>query len=127
YPPKYYENGIAYRWMSNDAEIRLSHWQGGPAEIEFSVFRPFAKITDLDVFLDATLITHIDISSIVPPNVGRITIPSVYLPNGNSTIVLHVEQGPYEPFYMEAGFPDVNPYSLAISEVKINPKNAFAK
>ncbi len=127
YPPKYYENGIAYRWMSNDAEIRLSHWQGGPAEIEFSVFRPFAKITDLDVFLDATLITHIDISSIVPPNVGRITIPSVYLPNGNSTIVLHVEQGPYEPFYMEAGFPDVNPYSLAISQVKIKPKNAFAK
>jgi len=119
YPPKYYANGIAYRWMSNDAEIRLSHWRGGPAKIEFSVFRPFSKVTDLDVFVDATLIAHLDISSIVPPNVGRITIPSVYLPSGNSTIVFHVEQGPYEPFFMQAGFPDVNLYSLAISEVKI--------
>ncbi len=119
YPPRYYENGVAYRWMSNDAEIRLSHWRSGPVKIEFSVFRPFAKITDLDVFVDATLIAHLDISSIVPPNVGKITIPSVYLPTGDNTIVLHAEQGPYEPFYMQAGFPDVNPYSLAISQVRI--------
>lgn len=121
YPPKYYENGIAYRWMSNDAEISLSHWQGGPAKIEFSVFRPFAQITNLDVFVDATLISHLDISSITPPNVGKITLPSVYLPGGKSTIVLHVEQGPYEPFFMQRGFPDVNPYSLAISNFSIIP------
>ncbi len=119
YPPKNYANGIAYRWMSNDAEVRLSHWKGGPAQIEFSVFRPFSKVTDLDVFVDATLIAHLDISSIVPPNVGKVTIPSVYLPDGKSTIVFHVEQGPYEPFFMRMGFPDVNPYSLAISKVKI--------
>ncbi len=119
YPPKYYANGIAYRWMSNDAEIKLSHWNGGPAKIEFSVFRPFMKIKTLDVFVDATLAAHLDISSIVPPNVGKITLPSVYLPDGNSTIVLHVEQGPFEPFFMQQGFPDVNPYSLAISKVEI--------
>ncbi len=129
YEPKYYQNGIAYRWMSNDAEIRLSHWRGGYASVEFSVFRPFMKVTDLDVFLDATLVAHLDISSIVPPNVGKITLPSVYLPDGNSTIVLHVEQGPFEPFFMESGFPDVNPYSLAISQVRIGPvkKNRIGK
>ncbi len=121
YQPKYYQNGIAYRWMSNDAEIRLSHWKGGYASVEFSIFRPFTKVTDLDVFLDATLEARLDISSIVPPNVGKITLPSVYLPDGNSTIVLHVEQGPFEPFFMESGFPDVNLYSLAISQVKIGP------
>ena len=115
--------------MSNDAEIRLSHWQGGYASVEFSVFRPFAKVTDLDVFLDATLVAHLDISSIVPPNVGKITLPSVYLPEGISTIVLHVEQGPFEPFFMESGFPDVNLYSLAISQFKIGPvkKNRSAE
>ena len=128
YEPRYYQNGIAYRWMSNDAEIRLSHWQSGYASVEFSVFRPFAKVTDLDVFLDATLVARLDISSIVPPNVGKITLPSVFLPEGNSTIVLHVEQGPFEPFFMESGFPDVNLYSLAISQVKIGPaKKAGAR
>lgn len=121
YEPRYYQNGIAYRWMSNDAEIRLSHWNGGYASVEFSIFRPFTKVTDLDVFVDATLITHLDISSIVSPHVGTITIPSVYLPAGHCTIVLHVEQGPFEPFFMEAGFPDVNLYSLAISQVVIKP------
>ncbi len=127
YEPKYYQNGVAYRWMSNDAEIRLSHWKGGYAAIEFSVFRPFTKVKNLDVFLDATLLTHLDISSIVPPHVGTITIPSVYLPDGKSTIVLHVEQGPYEPFFMESGFPDVNLYSLAISQVVIKPAQGSSR
>jgi len=119
YSPEYYKNGIAYRWMSNDAEIRLSHWKGGYANIEFSVFRPFNKIKTLDVFLGAKLIARLDISSIMPPDVGKITIPSVYLHNGSSTIVLHVEEGPYEPFFMQFGFPDTNLYSLAISQVRI--------
>jgi hypothetical protein len=119
YEPHYYSNGVAYRWMSNDAEIRLSHWKGGDATIEFSVFRPFTKVTDLDVFIDATLVAHLDISSILSPNVGTITIPSVYLHDGSNTIVFHVEQGPFEPFFVQSGFPDVNPYSLAISQVKI--------
>ncbi len=122
YEPHYYSNGVAYRWMSNDAEIRLSHWKGGDATIVFSVFRPFTKVTDLDVFIDATLVAHLDISSILSPNVGTITIPSVYLHDGSNTIVFHVEQGPFEPFFMQSGFPDVNPYSLAISQVKIEEK-----
>lgn len=123
YAPKYYTNGIAYRWMSNDAEVKLSHWKGGPAKIEISVFRPFRQVKTLDVFVDEKLVTHLDISSIEPPNVGKITIPSVYLPAGKSMIVLHVEQGPFEPFLMQAGFPDTNPYSLAISQFRIEARS----
>lgn len=127
YTPHYYSNGVAYRRMSQDAEIKLSHWKGGYATIEFSVFRPFAKVENLDVFADATLLAHLDISSIVTPNVGKITIPSVVLHDGENTIVLHVEEGPLEPFLMQSGFPDVNPYSLAISKIKILPKDVSGK
>ncbi len=125
--PEYDQNGNAYRKMSNDAEIRLSHWKGGYSTVEFSVFRPFAKIENLDVFADATLLAHLDISSVVTPNVGKITIPSVFLHDGENTIVLHVEEGPFEPFLMQSGFPDVNPYSLAISKIKILPVNPVRK
>jgi len=123
YPPGWYTNGIAYRWMQDDGEIRLANWKAGYFNIEFSIFRPFDQIKVLDVYLNKTFLAQLNITSITSPNIGKITIPHVFIPHGENKIMIHSEEGAYEPFFTQTGFQDVNKYSVAISLVTVTPYN----
>ncbi len=126
-PLHYYANGMAYRTMLIDAEIRLSHWVGGYATISFFVSKPSSRIGTLDVFDDATLIARLDLSSIITPDIGRISIPSVYLHGGKNTIVLHAEEESPASYFMEYGAYHAKLLGLFISNFRIRPLGALQR